>query len=334
MASDRSDPGSALASGEGRPQVVSILTPAFREELNLPLMHDRLAAVFAALGTEWEWVIVDDHSPDRTWEVVQRLASQDSRVCGVRLARNSGSHVAIQCALDLARGDVAVVMAADLQDPPEALPEMLERWRGGAQVVWAVREQRQGEGAGTLLGARLFYFVMRHVVGLREMPASGADFFLVDRRALAAVRQMREHNASLVALVAWMGFRQDRIYYDKHARKQGTSGWTLQKKIKLAVDSITSFTFRPIRWMSYLGFVTALLGFLYAGVVVANALAGQPVLGWSSLMVVVLVIGGIQMLMLGVLGEYLWRALDESRGRPRYFIESSTEDREADDSGH
>jgi polyisoprenyl-phosphate glycosyltransferase len=314
-----------------QPRLVSILTPAFREELNLPLMHDRLAAVFTALAVEWEWVIVDDHSPDGTWQVIQRLAAEDARVRGVRLARNSGSHVAVQCALDLARGDVAIVMAADLQDPPEALPEMLERWRQGAQVVWAVREQRQGEGFTTLLGARLFYFVMRHVVGLREMSASGADFFLVDRRALAAVRQIRERNASLFALVAWMGFRQDRVSYDKHARQLGTSGWTLQKKVKLAVDSITSFTFRPIRWMSYLGFVTALMGFLYAGVVVANALAGQPVQGWSSLMVVVLVIGGIQMLMLGVLGEYLWRALDESRGRPRYFIESSTDEREADD---
>jgi len=316
-----------------QPRLVSILTPAFREELNLPLMHDRLAAVFTSLAIEWEWLIVDDHSPDETWRVIQKLAAEDARVRGVRLARNSGSHVAVQCALDLARGDVAVVMAADLQDPPEALPEMLERWRQGAQVVWAVREQRQGEGVATLLGARLFYFVMRHVVGLREMSASGADFFLVDRRALAAVRQIRERNASLFALVAWMGFRQDRVSYDKHARQLGTSGWTLQKKVKLAVDSITSFTFRPIRWMSYLGFVTALLGFVYAGVVVANALAGQPVQGWSSLMVVVLVIGGIQMLMLGVLGEYLWRALDESRGRPRYFIESSTEDSEADGSG-
>jgi dolichol-phosphate mannosyltransferase len=165
---------------------------------------------------------------------------------------------------------------------------------------------------------------MRQVVGLKEMPATGADFFLIDRHVVDAVLQFNENNVNLMTLITWMGFRQTSIAYDKQARLHGRSGWDLEKKLKLVVDSVTSFTYLPIRLMSYLGFVVAFAGFVYAGFVIANALAGRPTEGWSSLMVVVLVVGGFQMLMLGVLGEYLWRALDESRRRPRYIIEAST----------
>jgi dolichol-phosphate mannosyltransferase len=166
---------------------------------------------------------------------------------------------------------------------------------------------------------------MRRVVGIKEMPSLGADFFLIDRSVIDALRQFNESNASVLALITWMGFRQTTVNYDKQARKYGRSGWSLEKKLKLVLDSITSFTYVPIRLMSYLGLVVAMLGFLYAGVVIINAFAGHPVQGWASLMVVLLVIGGIQMLMMGVLGEYLWRALDEARQRPRYLIEATTE---------
>ena len=166
---------------------------------------------------------------------------------------------------------------------------------------------------------------MRHVVGLKEMPPTGADFFLLDRQVLDAFLEFKESNVSVLALISWMGFRQETITYDKQARLYGHSGWTLKKKLKLLVDSITSFTYLPIRIMSYVGFLVAFAGFVYAGIVITNALSGHPVEGWSSLMVVILVVGGIQMLMMGVLGEYLWRALDESRRRPRYLIEAMTE---------
>jgi dolichol-phosphate mannosyltransferase len=304
--------------------LLTVVTPAFNEAENLPLLYERLCRVLGEMGGEWEWVVIDDHSRDQTFEVLRGLARNDPRVRAFRLARNSGSHTAISCGLHHARGDCAVLMAADLQDPPEVLPQLLARWREGFQVVWAARNRREGEKASTIGFSRLYYLIMRRVVGIQEMPATGADFLLVDRRVLDAFRQFGESNVSVLALVTWMGFRQTTIGYDKKARVHGRSGWSLEKKIKLVVDSVTSFTYLPIRAMSYLGFALALLGFAYAVLVTTRALLGYGVQGWASLMVVVLVIGGAQMIMMGVLGEYLWRALDESRRRPRFLIESTT----------
>jgi len=316
-----SEQGLSSASAPRR-SLLTVVTPAYNEAQNLPVLYDRLRAVLEGLDLDWEWVIVDDHSADDTFAVIGDIAGRDPRVRGIRLARNFGAHAAVTCGLHYARGDCAVIMAADLQDPPEMLPELLAEWRAGAQVVWAVRARREGEKLSTRASARLFYLLMRHLVGFRDMPATGADFFLLDRRVVDALRQFGERNISLIALVTWMGFRQATITYTKRARLYGRSGWSLGKKIKLAVDSITSFTYLPIRLMSCLGFVIALGGFLYAILVIVNALTGHPPPGWSSLMVVVLVIGGIQMLMMGVLGEYLWRAFDEARRRPRYLIEA------------
>ena len=295
--------------------LLSVVTPAFNEAGNLPVVHQRLAAVLA--GLEWEWIVVDDHSSDGTFGVVTAMVEQDPRVRGFRLARNSGSHTAIACGLDYARGEAAVVLAADLQDPPEAMPELLAHWRDGAQVVWAARESAP-------LASKAYYLAMRKITGMEGMPAAGADFFLVDRAVIEAFRLFREQHTSIFALIAWMGFRQSTVGYGKGPRLQGKSGWTLAKKAALLIDSITAFTSAPIRLMTYVGLVTAMLGFLYAAFVFVLALRGNPVQGWASLMVVVLVVGGIQMLMMGVLGEYVWRALDETRRRPRYLIEEST----------
>ncbi len=304
---------------------LSIITPAFNEETNLPVLYDRLRVVLDGATLAWEWVIVDDHSTDATFRVVRALSAADPRVRGVRLARNSGSHVALQCGLGLARGDAAIVLASDLQDPPETIPQLVERWRVGVKLVWAVREGHQGQGAAASGFSRLYHWLMRRVVKVREMPATGADFFLADRVVLDALKQFGETHVSLFALLTWMGFCQESIAYVKQARLRGRSGWNLEKKVKLVVDSVTSFTYLPIRLMTLLGFLTALVGFGYAGVVVTNALRGLPPQGWSSLMVAVLLLGGVQMTMLGVLGEYLWRALDEARRRPRYLIETTTD---------
>jgi dolichol-phosphate mannosyltransferase len=216
-------------------------------------------------------------------------------------------------------------MAADLQDTPETLPLLLKEWQEGAQVVWAVRARREGEKASKVAFARLYYFIMRHVVGIKELPSTGSDFFLVDRRVVDAFCQFKESNVSILALFTWMGFHQETIIYTKQAREHGRSGWSLRKKIKLVVDSITSFSYLPVRLMSIVGFVVSMVGFLYAGIIIINYLSGNRVEGWSSLMVVLLVIGGFQMVMMGVLGEYLWRALDESRHRPMYLIEAKTD---------
>lgn len=306
----------------GKRPLLSIITPAYNEAENLPRLYQRLADILDPMPLDWEWVIVDDHSNDQTFAVISHLADQDSRIRGFRFARNFGAHKAITFGMHNATGDCAAIMAADLQDPPETLPQLIEKWQDGAQVVWAVRAQREGEKASTVGFSRVYYWLMRNIVGIPEMPASGADFFLIDRRVMDSLGEFDENNTSLLALITWMGFRQTEIRYDKQARLYGSSGWNLEKKVKLVVDSVTSFTYLPIRLMSYVGIFVAVLGFLYAGFVVANAIAGRPSEGWSSLMVVVLVIGGFQMLMMGVLGEYIWRALDETRHRPRFIVEA------------
>ena len=304
-------------------RLLSIVTPAYNEAENLPQLYERLTGMMASVDINWEWIVVDDHSSDGTFGVVSKLAGHDPRIRCVRFARNFGSHKAITCGLHQARGNCAVILAADLQDPPELLPELLAEWERGMQVVWAVRAQREGERADTIGFAQLYYWLMRNVVGIREIPATGADFFLADYRVLDAFRQFSESNVSILALITWMGFRQATVTYNKQARLHGQSGWNLEKKLKLVVDSVTSFTYMPIRMMSYVGFVIACLGFLYAIWVITNGIIGNPIQGWSSLMVVVLFVGGMQMLMMGVLGEYLWRALDESRRRPPYIIEAN-----------
>jgi len=306
-------------------RLLSIVTPAYNEAENLPLFHERLCRTMQALDMDWEWLIVDDHSVDNTFAVISGIAARDSRVHGLRFSRNFGAHTALACGLSLAKGDCVAALAADLQDPPETIPALVANWNDGVAVVWAVRDERKGETASTKRFSRMYYWLMRNVVGMKEMPATGADFFLLDRKVVNAFCQFGEAHVSILALITWMGFNQTSITYDKEARVHGRSGWNLKKKLKLVVDSVTSFSYVPIRFMSYLGFIVALLGFVYAGVVVFNAIRGDPIQGWSSLIVVVLLLGGMQMIMMGVLGEYLWRALDEARRRPRYIVELATE---------
>ena len=320
-----------MSSSDSAP-LLSIVTPAFNESLNLPLLYGRLREVLDSAGIDWEWLVVDDHSSDATFDVLRGMAASDTRVRGIRFARNCGSHAAITCGLHGVRGRCVAILAADLQDPPEILPSLLEQWHLGGQVVWAVRTSRAGEKARTLAFSRLYYWIMRRVAGLPQMPASGADFWLMDRRVVNAFRQFGEANVSMMALITWMGFRQRTIEYTKEARLHGRSGWSLEKRLKLVIDSVTSFTYLPIRLISYVGFVVAVLGFTYALLVVWNAITGVPVAGWSSLMIVVLVLGGLQMLLMGILGEYVWRALDESRHRPRYLIEDATGPADAEQS--
>lgn len=303
---------------------LSLVTPAYNESENLGELHAAICAALDSLAIAWEWIVVDDHSADGTYQALEELARQDPRVRGVRLARNHGSHAAVRCAIAKATGDAIAILAADLQDPPEVLPRLLARWRDGSDVVWAVRAKREGERRSTLVFARLYYWLMRKVAGLEQIPAEGADFALLDRKVAQALGQFRESNTSLFALIMWMGFSQTSVEYTKKARLHGESGWTFGKRLKLVVDSLTAFTFAPVRLMSYMGFATALCAFIWAAFIVYNALFGHPVAGWSSVMVVVLFLSGLQMIMMGVLGEYLWRALDEARRRPSHLIERET----------
>jgi len=294
--------------------VISLITPAFNEGSNLPTLHERLTAVFCQL--DWEWIIVDDHSRDNTFEVIERLAAIDPRVRGIRLAYNSGSHLAFTCGLRHASGEVAALMVADLQDPPELLIQMLERWRSGVQVVWAVRRHQRGDGSGT----QLYYWIMRNLVGMNDMPATGADFFLVDRVVIDAFLAAADRHVSIFALMMWLGFRREFIQYDKQPRTRGRSGWTLAKKLKLVVDSIVGFSDFPIWWLIYAG-VGALVVALVPAVVAVVAYSG---LNAALLFMAALVIGlfGCHLIALGVLGHYVWRGLDAARKRPLYSIEA------------
>ena len=299
--------------------MLSIVTPAHNEETNIPLLYAQLKEHLESL--EWEWILVDDHSSDNTLGAFSRLAAEDERLRGIRFSRNFGSHKALICGLREARGDAAVILAADLQDPPSMILQLVEAWKAGDQVVWAVRQARPGETHSGVFFSRLYYWIMRRFVGLSSMPATGADFFLADRRVLDALAQFNENNVSLFALVCSLGFRHGHVDYVKEARLHGRSSWTLGKKVKLLVDSVIAFTYLPIRYMMAFGSAIGLFGFTYSLFVVYNYVQGSPAQGWSSLMVVVLMLGGMQMMMLGVLGEYVWRALDESRARPLYLVE-------------
>lgn len=298
------------------PVTLSIVTPAFNETANLDALYERLVRSMEKLAMDWEWLIVDDHSPDDTFGVIQRLSVSDGRVRGIRLARNSGSHVAITCGLHHARGDAAVVMAADLQDPPETLQALIEAWRNDAQIVWAVRRARQSGFAA------LYYRIMRRVVGLHEMPANGADFFLVDRIVLDAFRRFPEGNVSVLALITWVGFRQVQIPYNKAPRAGGQSGWTLARKLRLVQDSVAAFSDLPLRMCWYAGVAFFVAACLLAG----GAVLLLPSAGAGLLLVLAVMVGltGVQLLAIGVVGQYVWRALEEARRRPQYLIERLT----------
>jgi dolichol-phosphate mannosyltransferase len=278
------------------------------------MLHERLTAVFRQL--DWEWIIVDDHSRDNTFEVIERLVAIDPRVRGIRLAYNSGSHLAFTCGLRHASGEVAALMVADLQDPPELLIQMLERWRSGVQVVWAVRRHQPGDGSGT----QLYYWIMRKLVGMNDMPATGADFFLVDRVVIDAFLAAADRHVSIFALMMWLGFRREFIQYDKQPRTRGRSGWTLAKKLKLVVDSIVGFSDFPIWWLTYAG-VAALVAALVPAIVAVVAYSG---LNAALLLLAALVIGlfGCHLIALAILGHYVWRGLDAARKRPLYSIEA------------
>ena len=321
----------------GSERGVSVVLPAYREAGNLNGLIPRVLAHLPA-DTVSEVIVVDDHSDDGTIEVVRSWAGQDPRVRGIRLARNAGSHMAILCGMSYARGAAVVVLAADGQDPPELIPALVASWQGGAQVVWAVRERREGESRLSLAFSAAYYKLMNRWTSVR-LPSTGADFFLLDRRVVDVLKALPERNTSLFALVSWLGFRQAEVRYDKKARSSGKSSWTFGKKLRLAMDSLFGFSVAPLKLASALGFLYALGGFTYAILLVINRITagrvfgGVAVQGWSALMVIILISSGSLMLVLGLFGEYLWRTLEEVRGRPRFIVEESVNGPEPEDDG-
>ncbi len=302
--------------------LLSIVTPAFNEAENLPRLYERVKGLdWNGLGLDFELLIVDDYSSDGTRAVIAGLIARDPRVKTLRFSRNFGSHAALTAGLEHAVGAAAVVLAADLQDPPETIPELVRHWRAGAATVWAVRGGREGESLRTRATARIFYSLIKQMTRL-PMPPNGVDFFLIDRQVIEALRAAPERNTSLVAQIQWLGFTQHSLEYTKQARAAGRSKWTFSKRVKLAMDWVIGFSYFPIRFMSVIGLIFAFAGFLYAlFLIVRRFVFTVPVEGWTSLISVLLITSGVQLVMLGVLGEYLWRSFDASRQRPRFIVE-------------
>lgn len=304
------------------PPLLSLVLPVFCEEESIPGLVERLESLRGELSdAAVEVVFVDDHSTDRTPDLLKEACRRHPWMRYFRLASNGGSHVAIVAGLAQARGEAAVLLAADLQDPPELIPELVREWRAGSRVVWAVRESREGVPLRDRAAARLFYWLMNRFSGVR-LPPTGSDFALLDRAVVDALLASVGSHPNLFGEIARLGFSQARVPYVKRARALGRSKWTLGMKTKMALDAMVSFSYVPMRLMIYLGLVVSALAFLYIVVIVALHFAvDNPIQGWASTMVAVLGLGGLQMVMLGLIGEYLWRNLEASRRRPLYFIE-------------
>lgn len=298
--------------------LISVVIPVFNEEENLPLVLERLSDAVRAGQDTFEFIFIDDGSTDGTYEALHQMSVQEPRVRVIRFSRNFGSHAACLAGLTYAKGDACAFISADLQDPPELIGTLIEQWRKGHEVVIGVRTWMDPS-------PRFFqgiYYRMVRRFALQTMPQEGTDVFLIDRKVVNVVVDMGEKNTSIFGLILWSGFSQTVVRYVKGSRARGVSKWTLGKKIKLFVDTFVSFSYFPIRMISLLGILFAVTGFLYALFIILNRLIYYvPVEGWASLMVVLLLVSGVQMLMLGVLGEYLWRNFDESRKRPTFIIQ-------------
>ncbi len=302
---------------------LSVVIPVYCEQDSLPYLRERLTPVLQGLeakGYTWELILVDDGSTDATPKMLRSMALEDKRVKVIRFARNFGSHAALKAGFDYAAGDCAVNMAADLQEPPELILQMIEAWKQDhSPVVVAVRNQIVGTPLNRFF-SKAFYVFVNLTTSLR-LPPSGADMFLVDRSVLNGLAKIRERNSDVTGQIYWMGFPMKLIPYERKERAHGSSGFTFAKKVKLFIDFILCFSYLPVRIYSALGAATALLGAAWVLLLIAEHLFGGNVLpGWSPIAALVLVVGGIIILGQGILGEYLWRVLDEARARPSRLI--------------
>ena len=298
----------------------SIVIPAFNEAEGILEFHQRLAAAMEPLGS-WEALYVDDGSDDPTRETVEFLRLDDPRIALISLSRNFGKEIATTAGLDHARGEVVIVIDADLQDPPEVIPELVAAWRLGFDMVCARRRARDGETVLKKLTAHVFYRLMRNA-GRVKLPRDTGDFRLMTRRVVEAVCKLREQHRFMKGLFAWVGFPTTTIVYDRAPRHVGRTKWNYWKLWNLALEAITSFTVMPLKIATYLGLVVALLSVAYgAQVIVKTLLFGNSVAGYPSLMTVMLFLGGIQLMTLGVIGEYLGRIFNETKRRPLYLVE-------------
>jgi dolichol-phosphate mannosyltransferase len=299
------------------PRLLSVVAPMFDEEETVDVFYERVRT--ALDGVAFELVLVDDASRDRTSELLNRLADSDPRVRVLHLSRNFGHQAAITAGLEHARGDVVAMLDGDLQDPPELISTMLDHWRTGSDVVYGVRESRVGETRFKLASARWFYRVFSRVTGL-ELRENSGDFRLLDRRALDAVLSMRERNRFLRGMTVWVGFTQTGVPYRRDARHAGETKYTLRRMLRFSLDAISSFSSVPLQAATLLGFFFSVCAFLGLPLVIAARIAGIYVPGVSTILFVILLLGGIQLITVGIIGEYVGRIYDEVKGRPLYVV--------------
>jgi polyisoprenyl-phosphate glycosyltransferase len=304
--------------------VLSVVAPVYNEEGTLDELHRRLTSTLASLES-YEIVLVDDGSSDGSWACLLDLAARDARVRLLRLSRNFGHQAALSAGLDAARGDAVVLMDADLQDPPELIPTLVERWRDGYDVVYAIRGDREGESRLRLASISVFYRLL-HRISPTEIPRDAGDFRLLSRRAAEAVSAMPERARFLRGMTSWIGFRQTGVPYTREARFAGQSKYPASKLVRLAFDGITSFSTAPIKLVTGLGFalVVFCIGVLAWTLYVRFFTSHHPQ-GWTSVIAVVLLLGGVQLLSLGVIGQYVARIFDETKQRPVYLVDEVVE---------
>lgn len=300
---------------------LSVIIPLHDEQENLPVLHERLTKVLHPLGS-YELVFVDDGSRDGSAAVAQELGTSDDAVRLVRLTRNFGKEGAVAAGMDAARGDAVIVMDADLQDPPELLPELVRRWEEGYEVVYAIRRKRK-ETLWKRTGYHLFYRLMR-IVSEVDMPLDAGDFCLMDRRVVDIVRSLPEKNRFMRGLRSWAGFKQVGVEYERPVRHAGDAKFTFRKLVKTAVDGLLAFSSAPLRLAAYTGFLTAAAGVLFLAVALYHRLfVAHTAAGWTSLVAVVLILGGTQLIVTGVLGAYIARIYEETKQRPIYLVDST-----------
>jgi dolichol-phosphate mannosyltransferase len=307
----------------------SIIAPIFNETGSLPELHRRVAETMNSTNEPWELILVDDGSSDGSTEKILELAQQDQHVRPVIFARNFGHQIAVTAGLDYSRGQAVVIIDADLQDPPEVILDLIARWKEGYEVVFAVRSEREGETWFKLLTAKLFYRVIYRITDV-NIPMDTGDFRLLDRKVVNVIRQMHERHRFLRGMSVWVGFRQVGVGYKRAARFAGETKYPLKRMIKFASDAITGFSYFPLQLATYLGFIAAGLSILAIPVVAVMRTAGsQAFFGQATTLIAVLFLGGVQLISLGILGEYIGRIYDEVKGRPLYIVRQAPDEEQS-----
>jgi len=312
-------PHSAFRSRPSRAPIYSIVAPVFNEKETIPHFYERVIRVMEEVGEAFELVLVNDGSTDGSYEVLQQLHEQDTRVHVIDFSRNFGHQIAISAGLDFAHGDAVIIMDSDLQDPPEVIPELITRWKDGGEVIYAQRAKRAGETRFKLMTAAAFYRLINRITSV-NIPRDTGDFRLLDRCVVNSLVAMREQHRFMRGLSAWVGFRQEAVSYERHERFAGTTKYPLRKMIRFSMDAITSFSHLPLQLATSFGFVLAGLSLLGIVVAIILRLVTGAIAGQATTLILVLFLGGIQLIFLGIIGEYLGRIYDEVRSRPLYIV--------------